>query len=155
MADRRQTEAVLQRVLRRQGRSLLQYLSEAFPYSPENGDGRLARFQQLAAEDLDSQAALTNFVIKRHLTPPFLGSYPERFTTLNYVSFDFLLPQLLKAEREEIAALEKDVFALDDMDSRPWLQKVLDMKRRHLAVLEELAHPSSAAAPAAEPGLAH
>jgi hypothetical protein len=141
MSDRRHTEAVVQGVLRRHGRSLMQYLREAFPYLPGNGDNRLARFQQLATEDLESQVSLTNFLLRKHLSPPYLGPYPDRFTTFNYVSFDFLLPQLLQAERAEIAHLVKDVHTVDDAEVRERLQKVLDMKRRHLAELEELAHP--------------
>jgi hypothetical protein len=146
MSDR-QTEAIMQRVLRRQGRSLMQYLREAFPYSPSNGDSKLARFQEMAAEDLESQVSLTNFLLKKHLTPPYLGAYPDRFTTLNYTSFDFLLPQLVESERVEIAELEKDVSAVGDAEFRERLQKVLDMKRQHHLGLLELAHQTPVPAP--------
>jgi len=140
------TEALLQTVVRREARSLLQYVSEAFPWETAEERGAVAQLQQAAAEERDAVAALTRAMQRKRLTPPYLGAFPQEFTTINFVSLDHLLPQLVDAQRRAIAALERDRDALEDPDLRAGLDKVLEMKRRHLKTLESLAAKPQAAA---------
>lgn len=142
----RQIEHLLQTIVRREGRSLVEYVAEAFPWTTASEQQDLARFQQSVAEHREALAGLSRFMLKRHLAPPHLGPYPMGFTTINFVSFDHLLPRLAAAEREGIVQLEKDQADLDDAEARAAVEKLLDLKRQHLKTLQEMtaAHPEPA-----------
>jgi hypothetical protein len=139
-----QDAARLEGIIRREGRSLLQYVSEAFPWVRTGTDEALTRLQQLVGEERDAVAALSRFLVRRRHTPPYLGSYPMAFTTMNFVSLDFLVPRLAEQQRRAIAELEKDRQALTDAEAKVEVDKVLQMKRQHLQTLEALA-PATAA----------
>jgi hypothetical protein len=138
--------AVLEMAIRREGRSLLQYVSEAFPWAKSVGDTTPGKVRDLAREERDAVAALSKFLARRRHTPPYLGPYPMAFTTMNFVSLDYLLPRLADDGRRAVAALERDRAALADADARAAVEKMLDMKRRHLKALEALATAPAAAA---------
>jgi hypothetical protein len=142
----RSVEHLLQTIIRREGRSFLQYVGDAFPWTTAAEQADLARFHQLVREHSEALAALSRFMLKRHLAPPHLGPYPMGFTTINFVSFDHLLPRLVVAQREGIVQLEKDQAALDDAEAQAAVGKLLDLKRNQLKILQELttAHPEPA-----------
>jgi hypothetical protein len=141
-----QDAAVLEGIIRREGRSLLQYVSEAFPWVSAGTDGALTELRRLTAEERDAVGALTRFLARRRHTVPYLGAYPMAFTTMNYVSLGHLLPRLLEHQRRALAALEADRQALTDAEARAEVDKVLEMKRKHLQTLEALADTPAAAA---------
>jgi rubrerythrin len=137
--NERQTEHLLQTIVRREGRCLLQYVGEAFPWTTVADEQELARFQQLVREHSEALAAIVRFMLRQHLAPPHLGPFAMGFTTINFVSFDYLLPRLVHAEREGIGQLERDLAMLTDAGARGVVEKLLDLKRQHLKVLEEMA----------------
>jgi hypothetical protein len=141
MDDR--TARLVQGVVRRGSRSLLQYVGEASPWSGAEDRDTLDRLRQLIREDQEALTALVRFLGRRRVPPPYLGAYPEHFTTLNFVSLDRLLPLLVVHERQEVAALEGDVAAVSDAETAAALRDLLGRKRGHLAALEELrkTHP--------------
>ena len=130
--------AVLQNIVRREGRSLLQYTSEAFPWTTAPERNTLDQLQMLITEERDAVAALSNFLAKRRITPPYLGAYPMTFTNMNYVSLEHLLPRLLEYQRQAIARLEQDRRQVIDPAVIESVDKILTMKREHLSKLEEL-----------------
>ncbi|HEV3262154.1 MAG TPA: hypothetical protein VG013_35205 [Gemmataceae bacterium] len=138
MIDAR-TYAVLQDIVRRESRSLLQYVGEAFPWTTPEARGSLTQVQKLVAEERQATDDISRFLFRQHLTPPYLGSYPSDFTTINFVSLEHLLPLLTDAERRAVADLERDVSAVGDPAARGLVQKLLDMKRQHLKALDALA----------------
>lgn len=142
-----QSQRILQAIVRREGRSLLQYLSDAFPWTTFTEGEALARVQQFVKEERDSTAALGRFLQRRRVMPPYLGAYPMWFTTLNFITLDHLLPLLVQAERKAIAEWERDLASLTDPEARSQVQGILEMKRTHAKALEELtaAHPEPAA----------
>lgn len=139
------TQARLQAILRRESRSFLQYVRDAFPWTRPEEKEALAQLQTLIGEEQRAIAAFAKFLVRNRILVPHLGYYPVDFTTLNFVSLDHLLPMLLDAEDRCIGDLEKDVNILTDPDSRAEIQKLLDMKRQHRKTLEALttAHPES------------
>jgi hypothetical protein len=141
-----QDAAVLEGLIRREGRSLLQYVSASFPWVRTGTGETLAKLQRLTREENDAVGALSRFLARRGHAAPYLGAYPMAFTTMNYVSLDHLLPRLLEHQRRAVAALEADRAALADAGARAEVDRVLEMKRRHLQTLEALA---GSAAPAA------
>ncbi len=145
MTDAR-PEAVLQNVARRQSQSLLQYVGDSFPWTKAEGRDGLRKLRAAFEEDRRAVTTLTQYLTRRKWTVPQLGVFPASFTTINFVALDYLLPQLVDAQRAEIAALEGDLDALGDDPAREPVQELLAMKRRHLEELGALG--AGTAAPA-------
>jgi hypothetical protein len=134
-----QDAELLETIIRREGRSLLQYLSEAYPWPKSSGDPTPDRVRDLAREERDAVGSLVKFLARRRHTVAYLGAFPMAFTTMNYVSVDYVLPRLAEDGRRAVAALERDRAALTDADARAEVDRLLDLKRRHLKALEGLA----------------
>jgi hypothetical protein len=138
--------ARLEAAIRREGRSLLQYVSEAYPWAKSAGDTTPDKVRDLAREERDALGTLTKFLARRRHTVPYLGAFPMAFTTMNFVSLDYLLPRLVESARQSIAALERDRAALTDADAKPELDRLIELKRNHLKALEALTTAPAAAA---------
>jgi hypothetical protein len=130
--------ARLEAAVRREGRSLLQYVSEAYPWTKTAGDTTPDKVRDLAREEREALAVLTKFLARRRHTVPYLGAFPMAFTTMNFVSLDYLLPRLVESARQSIAALERDRAALADADAKAELDKLIELKQQHLKALEAL-----------------
>jgi hypothetical protein len=136
--------ALIMRQIRRDGRSLLQYVCESFPYTPASAELAHAQVFELAREEQEALAGLVRFMHRHHVSPPVLGAFPSHYTTINFVSLDHLLPPLLKEQRFAVAELERDLAALPESDARHILWEYLELKRRHVHALEAGAHPAAA-----------
>ena len=143
MIDARTAE-VLQGIFRRQGRSLLQYVADAFPWARNAEHESLGQLRTLIEEDRDANAALARFLLRNRIAPPYLGAYPMGFTTLNFVSLSSLIPRLIDEQRRSVTALEKDLTQIHDPQCRGVVEGILDVKRRHLKALEAM-QPTAAA----------
>src|SRR5207248_5374059 len=131
----RATAALLQNLLKKEGRSLLQYVSESYPWTPRNAHDGVSAIIAMAKEEQESAAALVRYLTSNRAQPPYLGAYPMNFTTINYMSLDFLVPHLIAFEKRRIAELETDVLIVSDEEAKHLLQDLLHMKRRHVATL--------------------
>ncbi|HEX5270059.1 MAG TPA: hypothetical protein VFW33_06220 [Gemmataceae bacterium] len=130
--------ARLEAAIRREGRSLLQYVSEAFPWTKAVGDATPDKVRDLAREERDALGVLTKYLARQRHAVPYLGAFPMSFTTMNFVSLDYLLPRLTESARQSIAALEKDRAALADADAKAELDRLVELKKNHLKALEGL-----------------
>ncbi len=141
------TQQLLQDILRRESRSILAYVAEAYPWTTSTEEKTWAELQRLIAAEREAVASLGRFLVRRRIPPPYLPPYPAHFTTLNFLALDFLLPRLVEQERRSIADLERDRAALKDPAAQAEVDKLLALKRQHLARLEELAaaHPQARA----------
>jgi hypothetical protein len=146
------TGALLQAVVRRESLSLLSYVGDAFPWATAADGAALAALKQVVAEDRAATAVLRRWMARRRVPPPYVGSYPVGFTTLNFVALDHLLPRLLAEQRRAVADLERDRSAASDAEAKAELDKLLAAKRRHVAALEGLTAPPPAPA---EPAVPH
>jgi hypothetical protein len=133
------TQTLLQDILRRESRSVLMYVAEAYPWTTWTQTKTLAALQQLIADERDAVAQLGRFLVRQRIPLPFLHSFPAHFTTINFLALDFILPRLIEQERRSVADLERDLGALKDPAARGEVEKLLTLKRRHLPQLEELA----------------
>jgi hypothetical protein len=133
------TEELLQRVLRRESLALLQYVRDAFPWTRAGEDKALVDLREVIEEDRRALMDLGRFLTRCRVPLPYVGSYPADFTTVNFISLDYLLPRLLAEQRREVGTLEAEVPAATDSEAREQLVRLLDVKRRHLGVLERLA----------------
>jgi hypothetical protein len=129
----------LQDIIRREGRSLLQYAGESFPWTTPDQKAVLDGVQTLVREEREGAASLSRYLAKNHLTPPYLGAYPSYFTSYNFMALDKLLPLLVVHQKRGLVDLESDLRSFADGEGQPMLQGVVDLKRRHLQVLESLA----------------
>ncbi len=140
------TATRLQSVLRRESRSFLQFVGEAYPWTTPKERAALEQLNRLIAYEREGLTALGRFLVRRHIDLPYLGTYPEHFTTMMFVSLDYLLPRLVDEQRQAVRLLEDDLAQVTDPEARCAMQQLLDRKRRHLPILEDLA---AAQAPAA------
>jgi rubrerythrin len=133
------TLTLLQEVARREGRSLFQYVRDAFPWTTASELEALAQVQKLTEEEREGVARLVQFLVKQHHTFPNLGTYPSSFTNINYISLEHLLPMLADYEQKSITELERDLSSVSDLEAKRLLEQILATKRRHLEALETLA----------------
>jgi hypothetical protein len=140
-----QTQSLLQDILRRESRSVLFYVAEAFPWTNSTEEKALKVLQQLIAAERQAVTELGQFLVRRRVPLPFLPSYPASFTTINFLALDYVLPRLVEHEHRSIADLERDLPSLKDPAARAEVEKLLALKRRHLIQFEVLVPSQSQA----------
>jgi hypothetical protein len=133
------SQTLLQDILRRESRSVLTYVAEAYPWTSSTQTKALTALQHLIADEREAIACLGRFLVRERIPLPFLPSYPAHFTTINFLALDFILPRLIEHERQSIAALEHDLVAIKAPEAHAEVEKLLSLKRQHLPQMEELA----------------
>jgi hypothetical protein len=141
-----QTVDRLHAIVRRETLSLLMYVGQAFPWTTVKQVGTLAELKRIIDEERAAIASLGLYLTRRRAPVPWLGSYPSDFTTINFLSLEYLLPRLVDFERSSLAQLEKDLPAIHDTEAMQQMGKLVQMKREHLRELELLALPKPASA---------
>jgi hypothetical protein len=132
------SQTLLQDILRRESRSVLLYVDEAFPWTTATEQKALTDLRQFIAAERQALTSLGQFLLRQHIPLPFLPPFPVSFTTINFLAFDYVLPRLIDYERRSIAELERDLHALKDPAAHAEVEKLLALKRRHLPQLEAL-----------------
>jgi hypothetical protein len=140
------TDTLLQQIVRREGRSLLQYVSEAYPWITADEKVAVLQLEALIAEERDAIGRLIDLLARRNHTYPYLGSYPTAFTSINFVSLEHLLPMLVDYEARSLGELECDLAEITSPEALAIVQEMVDMKQRHLGLLKSLTtvHPETA-----------
>lgn len=133
------TQTLLQDILRRESRSSLMYVAEAYPWTNSTQTKSRIALQQLITTERDAVVCLGRFLVRQRVPLPYLPPFPSHFTTINFLALDFVLPRLIEQERHSIEELERDLAAVKDPAARTEVEKLLALKRRHLPQLEELA----------------
>jgi hypothetical protein len=141
-------ESLLRDIVRREGRSLLQYVEEAYPWASPDETAPLEQLRKLVANEREALGRLIDLLARRCHSYPYLGSYPNWFTTINFVSFDHLLPMLVDCEARSLGELECVLPEITDTEALAVVQGLVDMKRRHLDELKKMAmaHPETVSA---------
>lgn len=137
------TAVLLQAILKREGRSLLLYMAEAFPWASVGTAANLATLRQLVRDEASGVNALGQFLVRSRHTPEPLASYPADFTTLNFIDLNYLVPKLIANQKDRITELERDLVRVTDSPARLVLDRFLGVKRRNLVGLENLISPTS------------
>jgi hypothetical protein len=130
--------ALLQDVLRRESRSLLQYVSESYPWTKAEGHAASAALNAIAQAEAAALARLGRWLTKQRVPVMFSGAYPTHFTTTNFVSLQYLLPRLAGDQRQRIAAVEQVRASLPAGEAREQLETLLAMMKADLKQLEAL-----------------
>jgi hypothetical protein len=143
--------SLVQDIIRREGRSLLQYVSEAFPWATTEERAALAELTKIIEEERKGAANLAKLLTRHHASLPYVGTYPMVFTNINFASLDYLVPLLIEHQKRAISHLERDLALLHDKEARAEIQKILAIKERHLSQLEKLIPAKPAPAPVPAP----
>ncbi|MFO0878831.1 MAG: hypothetical protein U0840_15930 [Gemmataceae bacterium] len=139
------SQAVLASILRRESRSLLLYVGDAFPWATASQTQELTTLQGLIHQERAAVASLGQFLLRQRVGLPFIGAYPMAFTTIHFVALDYLLPRLIEAQSHGIEQLQGDLERLVDAGSRLEVERLLAVKKRTQAGLERLVPASSPA----------
>jgi len=138
--------ALLQDVLRRESRSLLQYVSESYPWTKAEGHAACAAVTAIAQTETAAITRLGRWLAKQRVPTTFPGAYPTHFTTTNFVALRYLLPRLADDQRQRIAAVEKVRTSLPAGEAREQLEMLLAVMKDHLKQLDALQAGSEPAA---------
>jgi hypothetical protein len=134
------TQAILEEVVRRESRSLLSYIGDAFPWTTTAGSPALATLDRVVKEEGAAVAALGRFLVRNHVMVPPAGAYPSSFTSYNFVALSFLVPRLEEEEKRSIAVLEADLGKIGDAARAP-VEALLAIKKKNLEALSSLETP--------------
>jgi hypothetical protein len=138
--------AILQNIIQRESRSLLQYVAEAFPWTDPDTAIHVSQIQEMAVKEAAHVAALGRRLVQDRYSPPFPQPYAQEFTSYNYLSLDVLLVKLAAWEKRAIDQMEQDTDRIEDSDVREELTAFLALKRvHHEKLLGLLPHLQSAA----------
>jgi hypothetical protein len=131
---------LLHGLIRKESTSLLQYLSDAYPWAAAKDKGKLREVLALSRRERSAIGDLVRYCVRNRLGAPETRSYPERFMDLNFVSLDSLQPMLLDEQKKRVAELEWSILTMPD-SARDLVKALLDVKRKTLAELQRLAAP--------------
>ena len=123
-------------------RSLPMYLSYAVPWAPTapNGTRNIAAvLDRLVADQKRYASKLAEAILARGGRIE-TGGFPMEFTDLHLLSLDYLLNEMVKYQRRDIAKIERAVELLrDDPLARELAEEALGNAKGHLDSLEECA----------------
>jgi hypothetical protein len=131
-------------LIRKEAHSLLQYLSDAYPWTPANDVARRDAILACARREQEGIGALVRYCVRHQLGYPSFGAYPEHFMDLNFVSLDSLMPTLLAQQKKRIAELEWSLLTVP-VGAGELVRGLIEAKRQTLAVLESAPAPTRAA----------
>jgi hypothetical protein len=136
--SKHRTIELLNELLQVEYRSFPMYLIDASPWT-HHGDEK-------ASETLEHIVADQKVMIQR--IGEFnmdaggrvdTGEYPMEFTDTHFLSLDFLIKELLRYQRQDVAAIERIVRQLGDpRAARELAEETLGMERAHLEGIEAL-----------------
>src|SRR3954468_53185 len=92
------SEPILNTVLIALHRSLLQYMSDAWPWTDAHSAAARDEIASEAASQAETVEGLCDLLRERDV-PVAVGTYPD-FSNLNYLSIDFLLKRLVKNQEQ-------------------------------------------------------
>jgi hypothetical protein len=132
------SQAVVEEIVRRESRSLLSYIGDAYPWTTVSGGPALKTLNQLIRQEKQAVTDLGRHLIRRKVTPPLLGSYPASFTSWNFIDLGALLPRLLEAQRQAVNQIQADLSKIPDVPARQEVERLLAVKKMTLQGLESI-----------------
>ena len=121
------------------GRSLLQYVSESWPWASADEDDVRQAVDALSNRQRHHVGLIAELLEQREWSIDF-GTYPTEFTDLHYVALDYLLSELATHEAglmPEIELLTRQCG--DDPEAAPLAERILADHRDEVRQLEALA----------------
>jgi hypothetical protein len=140
MIDRRQN-AVLNELLINLGRSLLQYVYEAWPWVSSESEAARNEVYALAERQAEAVNRLADFLTLRNWPIDF-GIYPAEFTDLHYVSLTYLMGLVTRNADELVTEIHESRRLIDDPDAASLVSGVEQEQQFIANRLRELTLPS-------------
>ena len=128
----------LHALVRRESRSLLQYVREVPLWVAGPDREALDKLRARAGAELKAVDALGKHLLARKAALSHLGPFPSEFSSFNDMALKHLLPILVREQRRALADLEADLPHVADADAAAVVRELLEFKRRDLADLESL-----------------
>lgn len=142
--DQADVRAALTELLVRVYRSLPMYLASIGRWAHEADEQATCTLRLIAAD----QQALSNriaLLICQRYGRAETGGFPMSYTGLHDLSLDYLLRQLVEAQRQDVRAIERLVDRFPgDAQARALAQEALGAAQGHLETLSELAAGAAA-----------
>lgn len=140
------TNHLLNRLIAMHNRSLPAYLTYAAPAWHRGDDAAKETLRSIAADQRDTSERLAAMVTAHHGVVDN-GEFPIYYTGYHDLSFDFLLNEIIKEQKEDIVAIEAVVAQLSMAPlAKALAEETLGAAKGHLQSLEELKQASSATA---------
>ena len=117
------------------GRSLLQYVGEAWPWTGYSDADERQKISELVDRQKVQIARLADFLARRHWTIDF-GSYPTEYTDLHYVALDYLLRELIANQQAIVGQSGQTLLHCEDDDEAARLLN--EIRSEQQAVLQQL-----------------
>jgi hypothetical protein len=133
------TQTLMTELFRRESRSLLQYLAEAFPWVPAEKQGAVAHLKQMAEAEAEELGKVARFLRRHRIPLPYLGAFPEEFTPMGFIGLDYAVHRLVPWERAAVAELEKELGEVKNEEAQHLIRGLLRVKQNHLKDLEGVA----------------
>ena len=131
------SRAVVQAILRREGRSLMQYLREVPPWVGVNEQNAQARLHEAASLELCHLEAIGRLYQKNFHEMSHMGGYPD-FTGSNDMALHYLLPRIIREQQDLLAGLQRDRTAVPEADIGAAIDELITIKHRNISELESL-----------------
>lgn len=119
-------------------RSLLQYSREAAAWSPAADEELITQLDSLAQEQEKSVNSMVDFLqARKHLID--FGVFPHEYTSLHFVSIDYLIGRIQESEQTLVSELENSISLLaGDLDAVHLVESVLEREKAIIKTLDEL-----------------
>jgi hypothetical protein len=129
---------LLNQLLAIEYRSLPMYLADACPWTHHGDEKASETLSNIVADQKAMAQRIGEFILDSGSRVE-TGEYPMEFTDMHFLSLDFLLKELLRYQRGDVAAIVRIVSQLsDDRTARELAEETLGMQRAHLEALEAL-----------------
>ena len=127
----------LENILRREGRSLFQYVREVPLWVNLHDQNALARLRELANAELRVTEDLALWMQRHGASPIAFGAFPD-FTPYNDAALGYLLPLIVREQKQLLGELRTDRSAINDNEAASFLDKLIALKQSHISQLEAL-----------------
>jgi hypothetical protein len=121
-----------------QNRALPRYVADACPWTHPGDEAATTALTHILADQQAMIGRLGELIDARGGRVD-RGSFPMEYTDMNLLSLDFLVLELIRCQKRDIADIERIVTALGaDREARELAEEVLGSERAHLEALEDL-----------------
>lgn len=137
------TIALLNRLAICHTRSLATYLRFASPWFRNANQDCIATLHQMVASQIEMADRIGELILKLkgEVVP---GEFPIRYTALNDLSIDYLMPRIIESHTHDIEVIQECVAGLKEPEARALAEEALGEAKAHLDALQESLQKSTA-----------
>lgn len=128
---------ILQEIVNRETRSFVQYVRDVYPWTTSGKEAELDIIRDVVISEQEAIAKLTQYMFRNRIPLPYPGSYPAVFTSMNFVSAEFVARKMIAEEEQLIKAMSEDSAHLNDEPAQ-LVANFLELKKANLSRLQSL-----------------